>query len=77
MATCAHWVSRLKKFADENGVIVKYENLKAHIRHAQERASQKVHFLFAIHSDRAITEHLKEAHEAIEKIRHHRDKPAA
>lgn len=77
MATCAHWVSRLKKFADENGVIVKYENLKAHIRHAQERASQKVHFLFAIRSDRAITEHLKEAHEAIEKIRHHRDKPAA
>lgn len=77
MATCAHWVSRLKKFADENGVIVKYENLKAHIRHAQERASQKVYFLFAIRSDRAITEHLKKAHEAIEKIRHHRDKPAA
>ena len=77
MAYSAHWVSRLKQFAEENGVIVKYENLKSHIHNAQERASQKVHFLFAFQSDRAITEHLKDAHEAIEKIRQHRDKPAA
>ena len=77
MAYSAHWVSRLKKFADENGVIVKYENLKAHIHSAQERASRKAHFLFAFRSDRAITEHLKEAHEALEKIRQRHDKPAA
>ena len=62
-------VARLKRFAEENGVIVKYENLKAHIRAFHDRAAMKSNFLFAFHSPRALTEHLAEAQEALEKLR--------
>ena len=44
MALSAHWASRVKAFANENDVIVKVENLKAHIHAAQERASVRAHF---------------------------------
>ena len=69
MASSAHWAARVKAFADANGVIVKVENLKAHIQAAQERASTRVHFFFAFRSERPLVEHLREAHEAMEKIR--------
>ena len=69
MALSAHWAARVKAFADANGVIVKVENLKAHIQAAQERASTRVHFFFAFRSERPLVEHLREAHEAMEKIR--------
>ena len=77
MASSAHWVSRVKAFADANGVIVKVENLKAHIQAAQERASTRVHFFFAFRSERPLVEHLREAHEAVEKIRQKRKNDAA
>lgn len=77
LASSAHWVARVKAFADENGVIVKVENLKAHIHAAQERASARVHFFFAFRSERPLTEHLREAHEAVEKIRQKRKDDAA
>ena len=77
MASNAHWAARIKAFADENGVIVKVENLKAHIRSAQERASARVHFFFAFRSERPLAEHLREAHEAVEKIRQKRKNDAA
>ena len=69
MALSAHWASRVKAFADENDVIVKVENLKAHIHAAQERASARVHFFFASRSERPLAEHLREAYEAMEKIK--------
>ena len=69
MASSAHWVSRVKAFADENDVIVKVENLKAHIHAAQERASARVHFFFAFRSERPLAEHLREAYEAMEEIK--------
>ena len=59
----------MKHFAEEHGVIVKYENLKLHIRAAQRAAAQKVHFFFAFHSERPLAEHLLNAHEAVEMIR--------
>ncbi len=62
-------VARLRRFAAENGVVVKYENLKAHIRAFHDRASMKASFFFAFHSPRALTEHLAEAQEALEKLR--------
>ncbi len=65
----AHIVAKLKQYAEENQVVVKVENLKAHIREAQERAAEKRHFLFAFRSERLLTEHLKEAYEAWEELR--------
>lgn len=60
---------KLKKYADENGVIVRYENLKAEIRSTQERASKRVYFMFAFRSDRALIEHLREGRHSLEQIR--------
>lgn len=65
----AHLLSRLKKYADENDVVVKWEHLKAEIRSAQDRAAKRAYFVFAFRSDRLLSEHLKEAHRSIEKIR--------
>ena len=77
LASSAHWAARVKAFADENGVIVKVENLKVHIHAAQERASARVHFFFAFRSERPLAEHLREAHEAMEKIRQKHKSDAA
>ena len=52
--------------------VVRYETLKAYIRSAQERASQRIHFFFAFRSERPIAEHLKDAQDALEKIRQRR-----
>ena len=57
------------RMAVSMSLIVKVENLKAHIQAAQERASTRVHFFFAFRSERPLVEHLREAHEAMEKIR--------
>lgn len=72
VAYSVHLVSRLKRFAEENGVIVKYENLKAHIHGARERAKLRQRFFFPLHTVRPLQEHLQEAREALEKIRERR-----
>lgn len=51
---------KLQKFAKENDVIIRYEHLKLQIRNAHEARKQKYHFLFPFHSDRPLSEHLKE-----------------
>lgn len=56
-------VIKIKKFAAENDVIVKYEALKVHIREAQEKA----HFFLALRSDRPLREHLSEIADGLEK----------
>ncbi len=56
-------VIKIRKFAAENDVIVKYEALKVHIREAQEKA----HFFLALRSDRPLREHLSEIADGLEK----------
>lgn len=63
----AKLITKIKKFADENDVIVKYENLKAHIRSVQDKSAQKHHFFFPLHSERPISEHLKDIRSTLEK----------
>ena len=51
-------------------MIVKYENLKAHIRSFQDRNAMKHHFFFPLRSERPLTEHLRDMKENLEeKIR--------
>ena len=69
VAYSAHLASRLKAFADENQVVVRYEALKAHIQSAQRAAKSRVHFFFSLHSELPLAEHLKNAKDAIEQIR--------
>ena len=66
VAYSSQLVVKLRQFAIENDVVVRYETLKAQIRHRQDEAREKVHFLFPFKSELHIFEHLKAAHEAIE-----------
>ncbi len=59
-------MTRLKKFAEENDVIIKYENLKAHIRSVQDAAAQDHHFFRPFHSEKPVSEHLRDR---LDKIR--------
>lgn len=60
-------IARIKKFAEDNEVIVKYENLKAHIHSAQVKAKARTHFFFPLHSSQPLAEHLKEMRSSLEK----------
>lgn len=60
-------VGKLKKYAKENGVIVKFETLKSNIRKKYDESKKKYHFFLPFRSDQLLTEHLKEIRESFEK----------
>lgn len=62
-------IAKLKQYADENQVIVKYEMLKAHIRQLNDERKQKYHFFSPFKSEKPLSEHLKEIHESFEKYK--------
>ena len=53
-----HVMNTIRKFADEHKIVVKYEELKAHIANAADAAAQKHGFLFAFKSEKPFREHL-------------------
>lgn len=57
---------KLKAFAEENNVVVRYEHLKAQIRKTQDELREKRSFLFAFHSTKTILEHLRASESALE-----------
>lgn len=63
----ANLVVKLKKFAEDNDVIVKYENLKAQIRSTHDKLSSKHYFLLPFRSERALGEHLKDMLSSLER----------
>ncbi|MGN0159553.1 MAG: putative ABC transporter permease [Brotaphodocola sp.] len=63
----AQLVLKLKQFAEENEIIVKYEALKDHIHNAHLRTASKYHFFSPFRSARPLSEHLKEMYQIIEK----------
>ena len=62
----AQLVAKMKAFSDEHNVIVRYEDVKMHIRQFRERAGKRVWFIFAFYSDIPLVEHLKAARETWE-----------
>lgn len=66
VAHSAQLVARLKKFALDNDVIVRYEAIKTHIRSVQDRANQRHHFFRPFHSEQPLSEHLKELRASFE-----------
>lgn len=59
-------VARLKRYAEENNVVVKYETIKANIRSHYEATAQKYRFFRPFHTDRPLAEHLKEMRDSFE-----------
>lgn len=66
VAYSTHLVSRMKKYADENEVIIKYERLKSRIRAAQDEMNEKAHFMFPFWTGHELSSHLRDAQEALE-----------
>ena len=66
----AHLITKIKAFAEDNHVVVKYENLKAQVRSFQDKNAMKHHFFFSLRSERPLTEHLRDMKLSLEeKIR--------
>ena len=65
-------IVKLKRFAEENTVVVKYESIKDHIRNFQQNASSKYHFFSPFRSDSTLAEHLKEMYLKLEKQKENR-----
>lgn len=51
--------AKIRKFAAENNVLVRYEDLKSGIRKHTEEQKEKYRFMFAFHSKTSLNEHLK------------------
>ncbi len=62
----AQLITKIKKFANDNDVIVKYEHLKVHIRSIQDKQKQKHHFLFPLHSEHPLDEYLNDIRTSLE-----------
>ena len=67
VAHSAQLVVKLKRFAEDNDVIVKYEALKGHLRDTWEQGKRQYHFFRPFRSERPLGEHLKEMQETLEK----------
>ncbi len=52
--------AKLKKFAEENAVILRYESIKAHIRAAQSNRALRFHFFTPFRSVHALSDHLRD-----------------
>lgn len=68
----AQLVAKLRRFAEENGVVVRYEQLKAHIRYERDRRHEKVRFFQPFKTSGDITEHLRELRSEFEERRRRR-----
>lgn len=63
----SHIVLKIREFAAENNVIVRYEQLKAQIRSFHDKNSLRSHFFLALRSERSLLEHLRDISEKLEK----------
>lgn len=59
-------VSKLKHFAEENNVVVRYERIKAQIRRSHEQRAEKYHFFRPFSSSRPLGELLRELRDSLE-----------
>ncbi|MCH5286062.1 MAG: putative ABC transporter permease [Christensenellaceae bacterium] len=63
----AQIITRMRRFARENSVVLRYEAIKEHIRAVHARNAQKYHFFKPFHTELGLTEHLRELLETFEK----------
>ena len=66
VAHSAQLVVKLKAYAEDNDVIVRYEALKAHIRQRREEMALRYHFFRPFRSDLPLKEHLRQMQETLE-----------
>lgn len=62
----AQIIAKLKKYAEENNVIVRYEVIKADIRKKYDQTKKRYHFFRPFRTEYTLTEHLQELKETFE-----------
>lgn len=67
VAHSAQLVTKLKKFAEENNVIVRYETFKEGIRASYEASTKKYRFFRPLHSNRPLSDILKDILDSFER----------
>lgn len=60
-------VVRIKRFADENDVVVRYEQLKSYIRSVRDERKLKIHFITPLKTDSPFLEDLNNFREHLER----------
>lgn len=63
----AQIMAKMRRFAQDNQVVLRYEHVKAHIRAMHDRNAQKYHFFRPFHSELGLTAHLRELLDTFEK----------
>ena len=63
----AQLIVKLKRFAEENRVVLTYEGIKDHIQNSHQRKRQKYRFFAPFRSEKPLVEHLKEIAVNLEK----------
>ncbi len=58
-------VMKIKKFASDNDLIVRYEHFKSYIRSVRDKRATRPHFFLAFHTDLPISENLSSYYERI------------
>ena len=61
----SHILVKLKAFAQDNGVVIRYETMKSELRQKRLQAKQKYNFFFPLHTERPLYEHLSELKESV------------
>lgn len=73
VAHAANLMLKLKQYAKDYDVVVKYENIKAHIRSKQKKLSGKYNLFRPFHSNVPLSEHLREMYGINRKIKNNRE----
>lgn len=72
-AYSTHLVMRIRQFAADNDVVVRYERLKSYLHHAREERREKLHFLLPFHALAenipGYLDHLRAQQEKLEHLR--------
>lgn len=64
-------ISKIKAYAVENEVVVRYEALKVQIRERQDTLRQKGRFVFPLNTDITLSELLEDWHKSVETYKHY------
>ena len=59
LITTFRLVDKIKRFASENEMVIRYDELKKHVRRTALEKKEKYRFLYAWRSETSIAEHLK------------------
>lgn len=65
VAYSGHLVARMKRFAEENHVVVRLENFKSNLHALREQTAIKPRFIFALRTERPLAILLQEAREDV------------